>query len=319
MPICRQSITNLNLSQGSIDCQFNANALPINVKYSTFSAANHPNPCQSGFFIKSRDWRISTGLADWRRLTEIGYHCRARVKPPMQCQCANPGRIRCQSRAHFGLAKSRQSMVHRGQSCAIPIPIRYQSRLRPKHCMLPIQYQSNANPLSMPGRLAMLGRQSIANPSPIQYKSIVNRCQSSPNLMPMRCQSDANPMSTEVQSSANPFQSDANPVPIQCQSNANPVPIHSNLVPIKCQPNANPTTTRCRSGANPASICCQFDANPSPIHRQSIPISCQSVVNARPPRNARPSIHCQSIANPVPIHRQSMSIQSQSDANTVSI
>ena len=138
----------------------------MSVKYSTFSAANHPNPIQ-------------------RRLTEIGYHCRARVKPPMQCQCANPGRIRCQSRAHFGLAKSRQSMVHRGQSCAIPIPIRYQSRLRPKHCMLPIRYQSATNQL------------------PIRC-----RCQAA-----SRC-SGVNPLPTHRQSSANPSSIDVDPVPI---------------------------------------------------------------------------------------------------------
>ena len=291
-----------------------ANPLPIQkpnitrVKYSTFSAANHPNPCQSGFFIKSRDWRISTGLADWRRLTEIGYHCRARVKPPMQCQCANPGRIRCQSRAHFGLAKSRQSMVHRGQSCAIPIPIRYQSRLRPKHCMLPIQYQSNANPLSMPGRLAMLGRQSIANPSPIQYKSIVNRCQSSPNLMPMRCQSDTNPMSTELQSSANPFQSDANPVSIQCQSSANPFQSGANQMSTQCQSNDDPMSIRSQSSVNLLPIRCQSVANPSPIHPNQLPIRCQ----------CQTASQCSAV-NPLPIHRQSSANPSSIDVNPVPI
>ena len=171
-----------------------ANPLPIQkpnitrVKYSTFSAANHPNPCQSGFFIKSRDWRISTGLADWRRLAEIGYHCQARVKPPMQCQCANPGRIRCQSRAHFGLAKSRQSMV------------------------------------------------------------------------------------IEV-----------NPAQYQYQSGTNP-------------------------GSDQNTVCCQSNTNLPPI-------SCQSLVNARPPRNARASLHCQSIVNPVPIHCHSMPIQCRSSYN----
>ena len=139
-------------------------------KYSTFSAANHPNPIQ-------------------RRLTEIGYHCRARVKPPMQCQCANPGRIRCQSRAHFGLAKSRQSMVHRGQSCAIPIPIRYQSRLRPKHCMLPIQYQSATNKLPIRCQCQAASQCLGVNPLPIDRQSSADP---SPGSMSIQSQSDAN-------------------------------------------------------------------------------------------------------------------------------
>ena len=195
MPICGQSITSLNLSQGSIDCQFNANALPINVNALRQSVANPKTEYHKGkvlnFFQSPQSMSIGIvynvgELADFHRIGRLEKIGGDWLSPPMQCQCnANPGRIRCQSRAHFGLATSRQSMVHRGQSCAIPIPIRYQSRLRPKHCMLPIQYQSATNQL------------------------------------PIRCQCQAasqcsavNPLPTHRQSSANPSSIDVDPVPI---------------------------------------------------------------------------------------------------------
>ena len=239
----------------------------MSVKYSTFSAANHPNPIQ-------------------RRLTEIGYHCQARVKPPMQCQCANPGRIRCQSRAHFGLATFRQSMAHRGRSCAIPIPILYQSRLRPKHCMLSIQYQSATNQLPIPCQCQATSQCSGVTPLPIHRQSSAN---------PLSF--DANPMSIKLQSSANPFQSDANPMSIQCQSSANPFQSGANPMSTQCQSNADLLSIKSQSGANLLPIRCQFGANPSPIHPNLTPISCQCDVDLL-------SIKRQSSANPLTIkHR----------------
>ena len=142
-------------------------------KYSTFSAANHPNPIQ-------------------RRLTEIGYHCRARVKPPMQCQCANPGRIRCQSRAHFGLAKSRQSMVIEVN------PAQY-------------QYQSGTNPGS---DLNTVCCQSNTNRPPISCQSVVS-ARPPRNARPsIHCRPIANPVPIHRQSMSIQSQSDANAVSI---------------------------------------------------------------------------------------------------------
>ena len=164
-------------------------------KYSTFSAANHPNPIQ-------------------RRLTEIGYHCQARVKPPMQCQCTNSGPIRCQSRAHFGLATSRQSMAHWGQSCAITIWCQSnvdQATIYRRSSANP--FQSGANPRST---------QCQSNADPMSIKS-----QSSANLLPIRCQSGAaDPVLTRSRSVAYPMSIESQSIPIQCQSD---------LVPIQCE------------------------------------------------------------------------------------
>ena len=85
------------------------------------------------------DWQIGE---DWRRLAVTA---KPRVKPPMQYQSANPLPIQYQSRPRFGLAMSRQSMAYRGQSCTIPMPIHYQSALRQKDSLSPIQCQSATN------------------------------------------------------------------------------------------------------------------------------------------------------------------------------
>ena len=144
----------------------------MSVKYSTFSAANHPNPIQ-------------------RRLTEIGYHCQARVKPPMQCQCTNSGPIRCQSRAHFGLAKSRQSMVIEVN----PAQYQYQSGTNPGSDLNTVCCQSNTNrpPISC---------QSVVNARPphnawasIHCQSIVNSVPIHCHSMPIQSQSDADAVS----------------------------------------------------------------------------------------------------------------------------
>ena len=63
---------------------------------------------------------------------------------------------------------------------------------------LPIQYQSATNQLPIRCQRQATSQCWGVNPSPIQCQSIVNRCQSSPNLMPMRRQSDPNPMSIKL-------------------------------------------------------------------------------------------------------------------------
>ena len=200
MPICGQSITSLNLSQGSIDCQFNANALPINVNALRQSVANPKTEYHKGkvlhFFRRQSPQSMSIGivynvggLADFHRIGRLEKIGRDWLSLPSPCQAANAmpmhqfGTNPMPIESPFWIGDI--SPIHRGQSCAIPIPIRHQSRLRPKHCMLPIQYQSATNQL------------------------------------PIRCQCQAtsqcsgvNPLPIHRQSSANPLSFDANPVPI---------------------------------------------------------------------------------------------------------
>jgi hypothetical protein len=89
--------------------------------------------------------------------------------------------------------------------------------------------------------------QSIANPTPIQHKSGINKMliQCSPESNVNQVPIHPNPVSISYRSNANPSQfgadpmqiqrlSHADPAPILSQSNANPVPIYPNLMPIQC-------------------------------------------------------------------------------------
>ena len=213
MPICRQSITTLNLSRGSIDCQFNANSLPIDanslrqsianplpiqktddirVKYSTLSAANQPNPCQSGLFY------VVEGLADLSRI----------------------GRLE----KIDGDWLSLPSLVSNRQFSTNP----------------PIHYQSNTNRDPVLDWRCLVNRWHIeVNPAQYQCQSVTNRrsdrkivCrQSNANRPPICCQFNVNPVQTACQSGAgshafcNPISILRQSKPIGCQSSANPVPI----------------------------------------------------------------------------------------------
>ena len=148
------------------------------VKYSTFSAANRPNPCQSGFFYKVE------GLADFHRIGRLEKIDGDWLSLPSPCQAANAMPMRQSGtnpmpiESQFWIGDI--SPIH-GASRTIlrnnnanPVPIQAQTETLYVANPIPIGHQSAANSSSMPGYLAMLGRQSIANPSLIQCQSIVN-------------------------------------------------------------------------------------------------------------------------------------------------
>ena len=100
VPICRQSITSLNFSQGSIDCQFNANALPINVNALRQSVANPKTEYHKGkvlhFFRRQSPQSMSIGifykvegLADIHRIGRLEKIDGDWLSLPSPCQAAN--------------------------------------------------------------------------------------------------------------------------------------------------------------------------------------------------------------------------------------
>ena len=197
MPICGQSITSLNLSQGSIDCQFNANALPINVNALHQYVANPKTEYHKGkvlnFFQSPQSMSIGIvynfgGLADFHRIGRLEKIGRDWLSLPSPCQAANAMPMRQSGTNPMPIESpfwiGDISPIH-GASRSIlrntntnMVPIQAQTKTLYVVNPIPICHQSAANPLSMPGHLAMLGRHSIANPSSIQCQSIVIRCQS---------------------------------------------------------------------------------------------------------------------------------------------
>ena len=144
------------------------------VKYSTLSAANQPNPCQSGLFY------VVEGLADLSRIGRLEKIDGDWLSLPSPCQAANAMPMRQSGtnpmpiESPFWIGEISPIHGHRGQSCSIPIPIRYQSRLRPKHCMLPIRYQSATNQLPIRCRCQADSQCSGVNPLPIDRQSSAN-------------------------------------------------------------------------------------------------------------------------------------------------
>ena len=162
------------------------------VKYSTLSAANQPNPCQSGLFY------IVEGLADLSRI----------------------GRLE----KIDGDWLSLPSLVSNRQ-CSTNPPIHYQSNTNRDPVLdwrcLVNRWHIEVNP-------AQYQCQSVTNRR--SDRKIVCR-QSNANRPPICCQFNVNPVKTACQSGArshalcNPFPILRQSKQIGCQSSANPVPI----------------------------------------------------------------------------------------------
>ena len=146
------------------------------------------------------------------------------TNPPIHHQSANPSPI-CQSTTNLSIHHQSTNQMSIHHQSANPMSIHHQSAspmsildqsINPSlrqinkydtnqlsiSCQfsvnLPIQYQSATNQLPIRCQRQATSQCWGVNPSPIQCQSIVNRCQSSPNLMPMRRQSDHNPMSIKL-------------------------------------------------------------------------------------------------------------------------
>ena len=177
---------------------------PIHHKFKSFPRAYRlPIQCQCTanqckvlhFFRRQSPQSMSIGivynfggLADFHRIGRLEKIGRDWLSLPSPCQAANAMPMRQSGTNPMPIESpfwiGDISPIH-GASRSIlrntntnTVPIQAQTKTLYVVNPIPICHQSAANPLSMPGHLAMLGRQSIANPSSIQCQSIVIRCQS---------------------------------------------------------------------------------------------------------------------------------------------
>ena len=172
-----------------------ANALPINVNALRQSVANPKTEYHKGkvlhFFRRQSPQSMSIGivynvggLADFHRIGRLEKIYVDWLSLPSLCQAANAMPMRQSGTNPMPIESpfwiGDISPIH-GASRTIlrnnnanPVPIQAQTETLYVANPIPIGHQSAANSSSMPGYLAMLGRQSIANPSLIQCQSIVN-------------------------------------------------------------------------------------------------------------------------------------------------
>ena len=180
-----------------------ANALPINVNALRQSVANPKTEYHKGkvlhFFRRQSPQSMSIGivynvegLADFHWIGRLEKIDGDWLSLPSPCQAANAMPMRQSGTNPMPIESpfwiGDISPIH-GASRTIlcnnnanPVPIQAQTETLYVANPIPIG-QSAANSSSMPGYLAMLGRQSIANPSLIQWQSIVNP-------IPIWCQSN---------------------------------------------------------------------------------------------------------------------------------
>ena len=181
---------------------------PIHHKFKSFPRAYRlPIQCQCTanqckvlhFFRRQSPQSMSIGivynvggLADFHRIGRLEKIGGDWLSLPSPCQAANAmpmrqsGQIRCQSRAHFGLAKSRQSMVIEVN----PAQYQYQSGTNPGSDLNPVCCQSDTNrpPISC---------QSVVDARPPRNGQASIHCRSIANSVPIHRQSmsiDVNPV-----------------------------------------------------------------------------------------------------------------------------